>query len=305
MGKVVSRNQILIRTSWISTIGNAILSAAKIVLGIISGSLAVISDGIDSLMDVVISIVMIFTANIMKRPPSEKYVFGYEKAEAIATKILSLIIFYAGVQMFIFSIQKTLESDNQKLPSKLAIYVTIFSIIGKLLLAFYQHKQGKRTKSSMLIANAINMRNDVLISAGVLIGLFFSFILDLPLLDSIVSLIISVFIIKSAISIFMDSNVELMDGIKDTSVYDKIFIAVNNVPGASNPHRMRSRQVGNMYIITLDIEVDGNITVDTAHKIAESVEKSIKDTVENVYDIVVHIEPKNGKHSKEKFGVKR
>ena len=93
----MSREKILIRTSWVSTIGNAILSASKIIIGLFAGSLAVLGDGIDSATDVIISIVMIFTARIMNRPPSKKYVFGYEKAEGIATKILSLIIFYAGM----------------------------------------------------------------------------------------------------------------------------------------------------------------------------------------------------------------
>lgn len=89
----MSREKILIRTSWVSTIGNAILSVSKIVVGLLAGSLAVIGDGIDSATDVVISVVMIFTARLMNKPPSKKYVFGYEKAESIATKVLSLVIF--------------------------------------------------------------------------------------------------------------------------------------------------------------------------------------------------------------------
>lgn len=75
----MSREKILIRTSWVSTIGNAILSASKIIVGLFAGSLAVLGDGIDSATDVIISIVMIFTARIMNRPPSKKYVFGYER----------------------------------------------------------------------------------------------------------------------------------------------------------------------------------------------------------------------------------
>lgn len=106
----MSREEILIRTSWVSTIGNAILSASKIIVGLFAGSLAVLGDGIDSATDVIISIVMIFTARIMNRPPSKKYVFGYEKAEGIATKILSLVIFYAGMQMLLSSVA------NSKLP---------------------------------------------------------------------------------------------------------------------------------------------------------------------------------------------
>ncbi len=299
----ISRDKVMIRTSWVSTIGNAILSIAKIVIGLVSGSLAVLGDGIDSATDAVISIVMVFTARIMNRPPSRKYVFGYEKAESIATKILSLIIFYAGAQMFVSSIQRIFSSEPRALPGMLAIFVTVFSILGKYVLAAYQMKQGKKINSSMLIANAKNMQNDVLISVGVLLGLFFTFILHMPILDSITGLIISIFIIKTSFGIFMDSNVELMDGVKDESVYDKIFEAVDRVPGASNPHRVRSRQIGNMYMIDLDIEADGDMTLNEAHSIADAVEQSIKETIENVYDIVVHIEPAGKCHAAEKFGI--
>lgn len=298
-----SRKKTLIRTSWISTIGNAILSVSKITIGLISGSLAVVGDGIDSATDVVISIVMIFTARVTNRPPSQQYAYGYEKAESIATKILSFVIFYAGMQMLVTSIQNLFSDESKTMPGTLAIYVTIFSIIGKLSLSWYQYAQGKRINSSMLIANAINMRNDVIISAGVLTGLAFTFVLKLPILDTVTGLLISLFIIRSSIKIFFESNVELMDGVKDVSVYNKIFEAVDKVPGAHNPHRVRSRQIGNMYMISLDIEADGDLTLSEAHAIAEQVEDSIKSTIGNVYDIVVHVEPKDTHHHSEPFGI--
>ena len=285
----MSREKILIKTSWISTIGNAVLSASKIVIGLWAGSLAVLGDGIDSATDVVISIVMIFTARVISRPPSKKYVFGYEKAESIATKILSLVIFYAGVQMLLSAIGSIFSNETKEIPSPIAIYVTLFSIAGKLLLASYQYKQGKKINSSLLTANAVNMRNDVVISSGVLLGLIFTFIFKLPILDSM--------------NIFIDSNVELMDGVKDVNVYNKIFKAVEQVPGAGNPHRVRSRMIGNLYLITLDIEVDPKITITQAHEIADSVEKSIKGSIDNVYDILVHVEPTGKCQTDERFGI--
>ncbi|MDR1898117.1 MAG: cation diffusion facilitator family transporter, partial [Prevotellaceae bacterium] len=250
----MSREKILIRTSWISAIGNTLLSASKIFIGLLSGSLAVLGDGIDSATDVAISIVMIFTAHIINRPPNQKYAYGYEKAESIATKILSLVIFYAGIQMLVLSVRHIFSGEPKELPDIIAVYVTIVSIAGKLLLAVYQYRQGKKINSPLLTANAVNMKNDILISTGVLGGLIFTFVLKLPVLDTITGLLISLYIVKSSISIFMDANIELMDGVKDETVYHKIFEAVEKVPGASNPHRVRSRQIGNTYMIVLDIE---------------------------------------------------
>lgn len=298
-----SRKDILIRTSWISTIGNAILSVSKIIVGLLAGSLAVVGDGIDSATDVIISIVMIFTARIINRPPSKKYVFGYKKAESIATKILSLVIFYAGMQMFVSSVESIFSNQTKEIPSAIAIYVTLFSIAGKLLLALYQYRQGRKINSSMLTANAVNMRNDVVISCGVLLGLIFTFIFWLPILDSITGLVISIFIIKSSVSIFMDSNVELMDGVKDINVYNQIFKAVEKVAGVGNPHRIRSRMIGNLYMISLDIEVDPQMTITEAHEIADAVERSIKSSIDNVYDILVHVEPAGKCQTDEQFGI--
>ncbi|GHT22040.1 cation transporter [Bacteroidia bacterium] len=296
------REKILIRASWGSIVGNAALSLMKVIVGLYAGSMAVLSDGIDSATDVVISFITLFTARIVNKPPNRKYAFGYEKAEDIATKILSFVIFFAGIQMLLATVKGIFFSETREMPALVAIYVTVVSIVGKLLLALYQYRQGKRANSAMLTANAKNMRNDVLISGGVLLGLLFTFVLKLPVLDAITGLLISVFIIRTAVLIFIDANVALMDGVKDISVYQKIFEAVAQVRGASHPHRVRSRQIGNLYMIVLDVEVDGNITLNEAHDIAHAVEASIYKAVENVYDIVVHIEPKGEQHESEKFG---
>ena len=299
----MTRERILIRASNVSAMGNGILSVSKIVVGILSGSLAVIGDGIDSAIDVLISLVMIFTARIVSLPPNRKYVYGYEKAEGIATKILSMIIFYAGIQMLVSSVQSFFSTEAKAMPAIIAIYVTVFSIFGKLALAWYQYRQGKKADSPMLIANAVNMRNDVLISVSVLVGLGFTFMLDMPILDSVTGLIVGLFILKSAVTIFMESNVELMDGVKDEGVYQKIFEAVDDTPGATNPHRVRSRQIGNLYQIVLDIEVNPNLTVKEAHDIAEAAENNIRQKIENVYDIIIHVEPSGTRSENEKFGI--
>lgn len=299
------RKKIMLRTSWISVLGNAFLSSLKIIIGILSGSLAVLSDGLDSAADVVTSLVILIATPIISRPPNSKYVYGQEKAENMASTILAFVILFMGGQMFIASVGRIVHPEQAQLPSMIAIWATVISIFGKLLLSLYQFQQGKKADSSMLKANAINMRNDVIISIGVLLGLAFTFILKMPILDPIVALLISIYIMYSAIGIFRDANIILMDGMTDTSIYKKIIQAVEKVPGASNPHRIRSSQVGNMYNIVLDIEADGNMSLKDAHHIAQQVEESIKSSIENVYDIVVHVEPEGDKHCIEKFGVNK
>lgn len=300
-----TNNQPIIRASWISIGGNALLALLKIFTGLWSGSLAVVSDGIDSSMDIVMSVIMLITARISNRPPDIKYAFGYKKADTIAAKALSFIIFFAGAQLAITTIKQFFDDSHAELPSYWAMVVTAISIVGKLLLSLYQYRVGKLANSPMLMANAKNMKNDVVISLSVLAGLFFTFVLKLPVIDQLTALAVSLWIMKVAYDIFRETNTELMDGVDDPAVYKKIFNAIEKVEGVRNPHRVRSRQINGMHMIVVDIEVDGTTTLYRAHEIAHDVEESIRCDVQDIYDIVVHVEPFGDMQTEKPMGVKK
>jgi cation diffusion facilitator family transporter len=181
--------------------------------------------------------------------------------------------------------------------------VTVFSVLGKLLLAWSQFAVGRKYKSDMLVANGKNMRNDVLISSAVLLGLFFTFILKLPILDPIVALLVGLWILKVAVGIFFEVNTELMDGNTDSDLYRVIFEGVRSVPGAGNPHRARIRKIANLYDVDLDIEVDPALTVAAAHNIAVAVENAVRCRIDNIYDVMVHVEPEGNLEEDEVYGL--
>lgn len=297
-----NRTSVIIKASWIAIIGNIILSALKIIVGIFSGSIAVVADGIDSASDIVTSLITLITAHIISRPPNPKYSYGYGKADTVAAKVLAFIIFFAGAQLTLLTINKLINPIERSLPNPIAIYVIIISIVGKFMLAWYLNKTGKKIDSSMLIANARNMQNDVVISISVLLGLLFTFWLKLPVIDVITALMVSFYIMFVAFKIFMETNRDLMDGINDTGIYKNIIEIVKSVDGACNPHRIRVRKMANLYIIALDIEVDGNINLNMAHEISKKVELLLKEKIPNIYDILIHIDPK-GIEEDEVYGV--
>lgn len=297
------RANIIKKASWIGIIGNSLLAVSKISVGFTAGSLAVIGDGIDTTTDVLTFFITLFAARIISKPPDCKYPYGYHKAETSATKILAFIIFFAGAQLLISTTRQLISGEIRELPSFFAIYITLFSIAGKAVLAFWQFKIGRSISSNMIIANARNMRNDIIISFSVLLGLFFTFILEMPIFDSITALVVSLWIIKEAFGIYRESNLEMMDGVKDTTVYGKIIEAVEKTKGAHNPHRIRVRNIAHLYLIALDIEVDRNIRVIEAHEIAKQVEDNMKAKIENIYDILVHIEPLGNVENDEQFGI--
>ncbi|HEX2395412.1 MAG TPA: cation diffusion facilitator family transporter [Bacteroidales bacterium] len=299
------REEIIKNASWTSIIGNSFLSVLKIVAGFISGSLAVVADGVDSASDIITSIITLVTAKILTRPPNVKYPYGYEKADTIATKVLSFVMFFAGAQLFITTVKKLIHGTHTEMPAMLAIYITVISIIGKLILSWHQTNIGKKTGSNMLIANGKNMLNDVIISASVLIGLIGIYVLKMPVLDTIFALAVSIWVLWVAFNIFREASLELMDGVKDCTIYDQIFNAIDSVNGAHHPHRVRARNIGHQLMIAIDLEVDGDLTLRQAHEIAHKVDEAIKSKIQNVFDVVIHIEPL-GDHIEEKaFGIEK
>ncbi len=289
--------------SWVGIIGNSILALLKVSLGLISGSLAVVGDGIDSATDILSFLIIFFATRIMSKAPDKKHPYGHLRAETLATLIIAFIILFAGIQLMFTSIIKLASANRTEIPSLLAIIVTFFSVFGKLFLSIYQFKIAKKTKSSMLNANGRNMLSDIFISLGVLVGLLFTITLKMPLIDPMVAILISIWIVRTAIHIFLEANTELMEGIEDTSIYEEVFTAVKKVKNVSNPHRTRVRKLSNLYLIDIDIEVDGELTVAEGHQLAVKVEKALRQSIDNLYDVAVHVEPVGNIEIGEKYGL--
>jgi cation diffusion facilitator family transporter len=293
----------IVRASWVGIVGNGVLAAGKILIGFISRSAAVLSDGVDSALDVLTSTVTLIAARIINKPPDVDHPYGHTRAETIATKSLSFIIFFAGAQLAVSTVGSLISGEGHDIPGRLALWATIASVAGKTGLAFYKFRVGTKTASPMLIADAKNMRADIVISLTVLAGLLFTYALRLPILDTITGLAVSIWIMWVAFGIFIETNTELMEGHEDPQTYQQIFDAVNTIEGAEHPHRARIRSIGGLYIVDLDIEVDGSLSVRQAHRIAQQAEKRIRSAVDNVYDVLVHVEPIGNVEHSERYGL--
>jgi len=282
----------IIKTASLTALfGNLALAVLKVLTGIYAGSLALIGAGIDSFVDVIIAIMTLFVARIISRPADEDHPWGHGRAETVATALLSFMLFFAGAQLILSSGRDIIFGAERDVPAMPALIVTTISIVAKLLLAWSQYLFGKKADSPMLKANAKNMSADVLLSAGVLIGIALSIFFNIGVIDSWVAVLVGLWIIKSAFGIFLEANTELMDGGSNRTFYKLVFDAVNSIEEAGKPHRVRMRRIAGMWDIDIDIEVPPGKTVTEAHWIAHKVEKAIKAKIENVYDIVVHVEP--------------
>lgn len=302
MNERENRTSVIKRASWIGIIGNALLAIMKLFVGFFTGSLAVVGDGIDSASDIITSIISLVAARIMNKPPDKDHPYGHGRVETLSSKVISFIIFFAGIQLGSQAIQKLISGESNTI-SILAVGVSFISIIGKLFLSVYKFAAAKKINSQLLRADAKNMRNDIVISSAILIGLGAGKLTGLNWLDSASALFVSIWIIYVAFTIFQESNVELMEGHSDLKDYKNLFEAVKKVEGSHNPHKVRIRRVGMMLLIDIDIEVEGSLSVQEGHHIAAAVEKAAKEAIGNVYDVQVHVEPLGNQEADEKYGV--
>jgi cation diffusion facilitator family transporter len=299
------RAKLIRAASLIALVGNLALAAFKIGSGIAADSLAVLGDGIDSLVDILIAIMALVVSRVVSRPADKGHPWGHGRAETVATALLAFLLFFAGAQLILNSANQLISKQSREMPGQLALIATLVSVVGKLLLALVQHFFGKKADSAMLQANAKNMTGDVILSLGVLAGLGLSIGAGAAIIDSITAILVGLWVIRSAVGIFIEANLELMDGSAGTGAYEAVFAAVHSVPGAGNPHRTRMRRIAGLWDIDIDIEVDPELTVRAAHHIATQVELAIKDNVERIFDIMVHVEPSGDHHrgDSEGFGL--
>ena len=290
----------------IALIGNAALAFIKILLAYFSKSLAVMGDGIDSSTDVLIAIVTLVISAIISRPSDKEHPWGHGRAETTTTLVLSFIIFFAGAQLAIQSVTRLMNPQDAQAIGRGAVIAAIISIAGKTVLALLQFHYGKIADSEMVKANVLNMKNDIIMSLGILVGLFLSEQFKLPILDPIIALLVGLWVIKNAAKLFLQVNFELMDGNADNSLYQKLFSAVSSVQGVHNPHKARIRKMASLFDIDLDIEVDPKMSVYDAHEKAEQVEEAIREVIPEAYDILIHIEPlgSDSHQREEKYGLK-
>ncbi|MDY3939665.1 MAG: cation diffusion facilitator family transporter [Spirochaetia bacterium] len=298
-----ARTQVIKKASLVGIVVNAGIAAVKIGVGFASGSLALIADGFDSSTDVLTSVISFFAARLINRPPDADHPYGHGKAEPIAGKLISFIIFSVGFQIALTSVAQ-IKEGGQTVLSLPAVAVAGISIVCKLFLWIYKYILAKKSDSLLLMADAKNMRGDVVLSATVLTALLAGHFLNLPVLDSIAALAVSIWIMAVAFNLFREFSIELMDGHTEMKDYRSIIDAVSDIEGVANPHKIRIRKTGEMFYVDLDIEVDGRLTVAAGHRIAMEAEEAVRSSLENVADVMVHVEPK-GNSETESFGISR
>ena len=280
------------RVSMITIIGNIALSVIKLIAGIIAHSNAMISDAVHSASDVFSTIVVIIGIKLASKKSDKEHPYGHERLECVAAIVLAIVLFITGLGIGMEALKNIVSGDYENLmvPGILALIAAILSIVAKEGMYWYTRYYAKKIDSSALMADAWHHRSDAFSSIGALIGIGGAR-LGFPIMDSIASLVIFVFIVKAAFDIFKDAMDKMVDHSCDEAMENQLRDCIMRNDNVLGIDILQTRIFGNKIYVDVEIQADGSLTLQEGHKIAEAVHDDIERTFPKVKHIMVHVNP--------------
>lgn len=292
----IDREKKAARVTWVGFFTNLILSAAKIVAGVVGRSSAMVADGIHSLSDFVTDFIVIIFIKISSKNEDSDHPYGHGKFETFATMLISFALFIVAIGIFYSGSVKIYEVLNGRTierPTYLALIMAAVSIVVKEWLYWYTIIIGRKIESPAVIANGWHHRSDAFSSIGTLIGISGAMFLGerWRILDPITSVIVGIFIIGVAYKLARPSIQELLEMSLPQEIEQNIEQKIQTTPGVITFHHLRTRKNGNAFIIDMHIKVDARSSIVEAHDIATHVENNLKAAFGKHTQVNVHIEP--------------
>lgn len=278
------------RVNTVSIIGNAMLSAFKLIAGIVAHSNAMISDAVHSASDILGTLVVIIGIKLASKKADKEHPYGHERLECVAAIVVAMVLFMIGLGIGNGALKNILSGNysDLRIPGILALVAAVVSIVVKEAMFWYTKINAVKIDSSALLAEAWHHRSDALSSVGALIGIAGAR-LGFPVMDSIASLVIFVFIIKAAYDIFKDATNKLVDHSCDEETEREIYDRVMQNEEIIGIDSLYTRIFGNKIYVDIEIAVDGSYTLKKSHAIAEKVHEDIEKNFQKVKHIMVHV----------------
>lgn len=282
------------KVSLVSVVVNLLLSAGKFLAGVFASSGAMISDAIHSASDVFSTFIVMIGVQIASKQADEAHRYGHERFECVASVALSLILLETGLLIGWKGLKTILSGqyDHLAVPGLLALIAAVVSILVKEWMYWYTRAAAKRTRSDALMADAWHHRSDSLSSIGALVGIAFS-MAGFPVMDSVASVLICVFIVKAAIDIFRDAVDKMVDRSCDQKTQNQMTQVILSQPGVLGLDLLQTRLFGAKIYVDAEISVQADLPLRQAHAIAEAVHHAIEKEFPMVKHCMVHVNPAN------------
>ncbi|MCR5561714.1 MAG: cation diffusion facilitator family transporter [Bacteroidales bacterium] len=293
----MKREDEIARVTLAGSVVNLLLVGLKAVAGIAGHSAAMVSDAVHSLSDFITDIVVLVFVRVSAKPQDESHDYGHGKYETVATLFIGLALAAAAIGIVVSGAGKLaswLQGEELPAPGKLALWAALISIVVKELLYQYTRIKGRKLNSSALEANAWHHRSDALSSIGAAIGIGGAIILGnrWTVLDPLASIVVGAMLVKVAWNLLGPSFGELTDRSLPARTEEEMLELIRSVEGVSDPHNLRTRQVGSRVAAEVHIRLDGGLTLKEAHERASEVERRFRERFGPDSYIIVHMEPK-------------
>ena len=280
------------KMSFVSVAGNAVLSGFKFFAGVTGNSGAMISDSIHSFSDVITTLIAWIGVKASKKEADAAHPYGHERIECIASLLLGIVLLGTGLGVGKVGLENIFFGNYQALavPSAIALVAAVVSIVSKEAMYWYTRYYANLIHSSAFLADAWHHRSDAFSSIGSLIGIAGA-MMGYPVLDSVASVVICLFIVKASYDILKDGVVKLLDTSCGESYDKKMADYISGQEGVVCVDSLRSRMFGNKVYIDLEIQVDGEKSLREAHQVAERIHDDVEKTFPDVKHIMIHLNP--------------
>lgn len=275
---------------------NVVLLVVKFVAGIFGHSAAMIADAVHSLTDFATDVVVLIFVHLGNKPADRDHDYGHGKYETLATAIIGTSLLAVGVLIFCSGAGKTwrvIQGEMLPSPGKVALVAAVASIVLKEWAFRFTVKVGKRCRSEAVVANAWHHRSDALSSVGTMIGIGGAILLGnrWTVLDPLASIVVSIFIVRAAWQLMVESMGELTEA----SLSDEDEAVITHIaasePGVSEVHNLRTRRVGNRIAIEMHARMLGSTPLVEAHLHATAIEHRLKEHFGPDTLVSIHLEP--------------
>ncbi|WP_376793465.1 cation-efflux pump [Thermoflexus sp.] len=275
------------RVLWWVLVANLTVAAIKLFVGLRTGALSALADAFHSGLDASANVIGLIGIALASRPPDRNHPYGHRKYEAIAALILGIFLLMASLEVVRGVIERLLLGGRPEISAPLFLLM-LLTLPMNLAISRYEAGQGKRLRSSILIADALHTRSDVFVTLSVLASLAAAR-LGIPWLDPLVALGVIGVIVSAGLRILRSTALVLTDSAAvDPVEVERVALSV---PGVHAIHKVRSRGTPDATYVDLHLKVDPAMSTEQAHAIATEVEERLKAELPGVVDAVVHIEP--------------
>ena len=289
----------------VTLIGSAIdlsLGILKLLFGYLANSQALIADGIHSLSDLATDFMVLFAAKHGSRDADESHPYGHGRFETLATVALGIALIIVALGIAWDAVDRLFNPEELLQPGMWALAVAVLSVFSKEWIYHYTMHVAKKLKSSMLKANAWHSRTDAISSIVVVIGVAGT-MAGLEYLDSVAAVLVGAMVAKIGWDLAWQSVHELVDTALDPERVEVIRKEILSVGGVRELHLLRTRLMGGEALVDVHVLVDPKLSVSEGHYIGEKVRKRLIDEVEEVTDVMVHVDPEDDEKMKPSLGL--